>query len=104
MTSREGLHTVALCSAVHGSELLNNADGSTIPRCLSSYVYCRSANPVPSLILRVAVLLLLLLWPMFALVCWCPTQSQYIQRKVLPSVEPGGLPALVVSHGLAIKW
>jgi hypothetical protein len=54
---------------------------------------------------RLALLLLLLfLSPMPALVCHCTVQSQYIHRKVLPSIEPGGLPALVVSHGLAIKW
>jgi broad specificity phosphatase PhoE len=28
----------------------------------------------------------------------------YITSEVLPTLQPGGLPALVVSHGLAIKW
>ena len=30
--------------------------------------------------------------------------SRYIEHHVMPSVKPGGPPALIVSHGLAIKW
>jgi hypothetical protein len=31
-------------------------------------------------------------------------QAKYISSHVLPKLQPGGLPALVVSHGLTIKW
>ena len=30
--------------------------------------------------------------------------TRYIMTQVLPALTAGGPPALVVSHGLAIKW
>jgi hypothetical protein len=41
---------------------------------------------------------------MSAVLCCAVLQVQYVKGVVLPSIQRGGLPALVVSHGLAIKW
>lgn len=30
--------------------------------------------------------------------------TAFVREQVLPALRPGGPPALVVSHGLAIKW